>query len=297
MGRRFVLTALALVLFLPGCNRKEPDNGQEAPVAPPDYSEYVLDWADEFDTPGAPDETKWAFEQGFVRNMEIQWYQAENARCEDGCLVVEARAEHKENPNYVEGSSSWKTSRRYIDYTSASLVTEGLKDFLYGVMEFRARIPVGQAAWPAIWSTGSTMPWPYNGEMDMMEFYKREEGETLFANFFWTGSSESDIRENTTHTLLSRLMARDPLWGEHFHVWKTVWDKEAIRIYVDDQLLNTGRIKDMTNGGDYKGKNPFMRPHKLRINLALRDKEYDRVDPSLLPYRLEVDYVRYYVKK
>lgn len=58
-----------------------------------------------------------------------------------------------------------------------------------------------------------------------------------------------------------------------------------------------GRGLFLLNGGDYKGKNPFMRPHKLRINLALRDKDYDRVDPSLLPYLLEVDYVRYYVKK
>ena len=264
---------------------------------PSNYSDYKLDWADEFDVDGKPDPRKWGFEEGFVRNKEVQWYQRENAYCKDGCLVLEARVEHKRNPNYVEGSSNWKTSREYIEYTSASLQTEGLKEFLYGAIEFRARIPVDQAAWPAIWTTGTTMPWPYNGEMDMMEFYRRAEGATLFANFFWTGSSESDVRDNTSHTLLSHFTDKDPYWADRFHVWRVEWDKEAITISVDGELLNKGRLKDMMNGGHYRGRNPFMHPHRLRINLALRDKKYDKVDPHLLPYKMQVDYVRYYVKK
>jgi hypothetical protein len=40
-----------------------------------------------------------------------------------------------------------------------------------------------------------------------------------------------------------------------------------------------------------------MQPHRLRVNLALRNKEYDRVNPGLLPYQMEIDYIRYYVKK
>ena len=91
------------------CTPAGPD-----PIEPSDLSGYVLDWADEFDVPGAPDPKKWAFEEGFIRNQEIQWYQRENAWCEGGCLIVEARTEHKENPNYVAGSTNWKTARHCL---------------------------------------------------------------------------------------------------------------------------------------------------------------------------------------
>lgn len=281
---------LPFLICIMGCSGKStPDT--------PEKHEYVLEWADEFDNDGAPDSDKWSFEEGFVRNEEIQWYQRENAYCKDGCLVVEAKVEKKPNPNYVEGSSNWRTSRKNIEYTSASLTTEGKKEFLYGAFEFRARIPVEKAAWPAIWTTGTSMPWPYNGEMDMMEFYRREEGATLFANFFWVGSSEKVILDNTSHTLLTHFTAKDAHWADEFHVWRVEWDKQTITISVDGEVLNTGKMKDMINGGDYKGKNPFMHPHRLRINLALRNKDYDKVNPLLLPYRMEIDYIRYYVEK
>ena len=290
MNERFASIVLICLLTIPCCN------GQNA-AEPPAPKEYELAWADEFDEDGAPDPEKWGFEEGFVRNGEIQWYQRENAYCKDGYLVLEAKAERKPNPDYVPGSTNWRTSREYIDYTSASLTTDGKKDFLYGAFEFRARIPVEKAAWPAVWTTGTSMPWPYNGEMDMLEFYRREDGPTLFANFFWVGSSEKVIKENTSHTLLSHFTGKNPRWADEFHVWRVEWDKETITISVDGELLNTGKMREMLNGGDYQGKNPFMHPQRLRINLALRDEEYDKVNPLLLPYRMEIDYIRYYVWK
>ncbi|MGN6439440.1 MAG: glycoside hydrolase family 16 protein [Agriterribacter sp.] len=52
---------------------------------------YKLVWSDEFDKDGRPDSTKWNYEKGFVRNEEFQWYQPENARCEKGMLIIEAK--------------------------------------------------------------------------------------------------------------------------------------------------------------------------------------------------------------
>ena len=42
-------------------------------------STYKLVWSDEFNKPGKPDSTVWSFEDGFVRNEELQWYQPSNA--------------------------------------------------------------------------------------------------------------------------------------------------------------------------------------------------------------------------
>ena len=58
-----------------------------------------LEWSDEFNGDGVPDSTVWNFEEGFVRNQEAQWYQAANAWQQDGCLIIEARREHRNNPS------------------------------------------------------------------------------------------------------------------------------------------------------------------------------------------------------
>ena len=44
---------------------------------------YTMVWNDEFNVDGPPDPEKWNFERGFCRNEELQWYQRDNAVCED----------------------------------------------------------------------------------------------------------------------------------------------------------------------------------------------------------------------
>ena len=48
---------------------------------------WELVWSDEFSYQGLPDQTKWSYEEGFVRNHESQYYtraRQENARVERG---------------------------------------------------------------------------------------------------------------------------------------------------------------------------------------------------------------------
>ena len=86
-------------------------------------AEMKLVWADEFDRDGAPDPSKWSFEEGFVRNEEAQWYQRDNATVKDGLLIIEARREQLANPNYKAGDASWKLNREFAQYSSSSLKT------------------------------------------------------------------------------------------------------------------------------------------------------------------------------
>src|SRR5210317_1016852 len=104
------------------------------------YDGYKLVWADEFDKDGKPDPKNWVFEKGFVRNKELQWYQPDNATVKDGKLIIEGRRVKKPNPNYKEGSKNWKTSRKFITYTSSSLKTVGLQSWQYGRIEVKAKI-------------------------------------------------------------------------------------------------------------------------------------------------------------
>src|SRR6185436_20990502 len=70
-----------------------------------DKDGYKLIWSDEFNRNGTPDSANWGYEEGFVRNEELQWYQQQNARCENGNLIIEAKREEKPNPRYQAGNN------------------------------------------------------------------------------------------------------------------------------------------------------------------------------------------------
>ncbi|HRU01999.1 MAG TPA: glycoside hydrolase family 16 protein, partial [Victivallales bacterium] len=144
--------------------------------------EWKLIWCDEFNNNGLPDPTKWNYEYGFVRNEEKQYYtreRMENARVENGLLIIECRKEKFKNHMFKLGSNSWKTKLEYADYTAASIITKNKFSVKYGRIEVKAKLPHGQGVWPAIWMLGDshdTKGWPTCGEIDIMEFVGKEPG-------------------------------------------------------------------------------------------------------------------------
>lgn len=114
-----------------------------APSALMAQNEWKLVWSDEFNTDGLLDAKVWNYEEGFKRNHEAQWYQKANAYCKDGNLVIEVRKEKKSrrNPGFRKNSSRWPENIEKIQYTSASVNTAEKKEFLYGRVEVRAKIP------------------------------------------------------------------------------------------------------------------------------------------------------------
>src|SRR5690242_18831153 len=151
--------------------------------------DYELVWADEFNTSGEPDARNWTFEHGFVRNREQQWYQPENARCEKGILVIEARRQLVQNADLDSGGRVRKGGRSQAEYTSASLLTKGLHQWMYGRFEMRGRIDTRPGLWPSFWTLGSARRWPGCGEIDIMEFYRGK----LLANACWRGADERAV--------------------------------------------------------------------------------------------------------
>ncbi|QJD96849.1 glycoside hydrolase family 16 protein [Mucilaginibacter robiniae] len=248
---------------------------------------YKLVWADEFNTEGVPDVSNWQYEQGFVRNHELQWYQPENARCHKGMLVIEAQKVHQPNPNYVAQSTNWKTNRQFIEYTSSSMNTRNLHQWQYGRMVMRGRIDTDAGLWPAFWTLGVTQPWPSNGEIDIMEYYRGK----LLANIACGTATPSKAKWYSTAKPLPEF--NDPKWSKKFHVWRMDWDKTAISLYVDDLLLNRVELKNLVNQ-DSTGFNPFNQPHYILLNLTLGGDNGGDVSATHLPKRFEVDYVRVY---
>ncbi len=275
--RRFVLIFLAVGTLASSANES---------ILPPRDPAYKLVWSDEFDVEGPPDPAKWRPEQGFERNRELQWYQAENARCEGGFLIIEARRERLENPKFEKGSPDWKKNRSHAEYTSASLVTFGENAWSFGRYEIRARFKALPGLWPAIWTTGRGR-WPHGGEIDIMEFYKDQ----LLANFVWAGKGGRDHWASSYHPIGKFDRAT---WDDKFHVWVMEWDEEKISIYVDGKHLNTLSMKTPVNE-DGPRINPFLKPHHFRLNMAIGSNGGDPSDTPF-PQRYEIDYVRIYQK-
>jgi beta-glucanase (GH16 family) len=253
----------------------------------PSSAECKLVWADEFDKEGQPDPKKWTYETGWVRNNEAQWYQPDNARCEKGLLVIEARRERKQNPRYKPDSKNWKENREYSEYTSASMTTRGLHHWMYGRFEMRGRIDTRCGLWPAFWTLGIEGRWPSCGEIDIMEYYRG----LLLANAAW--ASQKPWVPEWDDIKIPIADFNDPDWSAKFHVWRMDWDADSIKLYVDDRLLNTIDVTKTFNK-EQNGTNPFRQPHYIILNLAVGGTSGGDPSNTNFPAKFEVDYVRIY---
>ena len=280
--RRAAFLCLALVVAAsPGAR------AQEAAAAEPGWT---LVWSDEFEKDGPPDPAKWTYEMGFERNEEAQWYQPENARCEGGRLVIEARREARPNPLFLEGSKAWRRSRREIRYTSASVTTRRLHSWTFGRFEMRGKIDVRPGIWPAFWALGTTGRWPACGEIDIMEYYRG----MLLANVAWAGPTPNKPLWRDPRVKLADLGGE--AWAKEFHVWRMDWDEQAIRLFVDDRLLNETPLSETVNQ-DGSGVNPFLRPQYIILNLAVGGANGGDPSATEFPSRFEIDYVRIYQRR
>jgi beta-glucanase (GH16 family) len=253
----------------------------------------TLIWHDEFDYEGQPDPAFWSFEQGFVRNEELQWYQSANANCHNGILTIEARKQQILNPGYVSGSASWKENRQYAEYTSSCIKTEGKRDFQYGRFEIRAKIPTALGSWPAIWTLGKSLWWPSCGEIDILEYYIRSGTPHILANTAW-GTNTSNVAVWDTGAIpFTHFTDADANWADKFHIWVMDWNDEAIRLYLDDELLNETLLTNTQNGSHGNYYNPFKQPHYILLNLAV-GANGGTPDDAAFPLKYEIDYVRVY---
>lgn len=270
---------------------------------------------DEFNGVGTPDANVWKFEEGFMRNEELQWYCDRNAEMAgDGTLVITGKSERVKNPNYVAGSSDWKLNREYAEYTSSSIITKNFR-FRYGTMIVRAKIPTETGAWPAIWTTGTSddswcWEWPLGGEIDLLEYYLVGGKPSIHANACWGSDKRWSATWDSYNRPLEEFVSKDSEWTKKYHIWRMDWDETSIRLYLDDELMNEIELSKTNNGTGglsdwWRGswRNPFKDAgndgenfgQQIFLNLALGGNGGTPVVEQF-PLYYYIDYVRVYQK-
>ena len=244
------------------CSMKEPE------------PRLKLVWREEFNSSGLPDPAVWNYEIGLIRNQEAQYYtesRLENARVEDGCLIIESRKED------FAGAK----------YTSASVNTLAKKGFLYGKLEVRAKIPTGVGSWPAIWMMGTDIlqvKWPQCGEIDVMENVGYEPNR-IYATVHTPGSV------NTPGLVIRGGHTDIPNPFADFHLYAVEWRSDRLDFFVDDQRYFT--YKKDSRYPDYWR---FDKPFYLLLNTAVGGNWGGQhgIDDNIFPLKYSIDYVRYY---
>lgn len=223
-------------------------------------------WSDEFDTNGAPNNAKWAYDLGAGGwgNNESQFYtsRAENVIVSNGTLKIYTKKESYQGSNY----------------TSARMLSKGKFAFKYGKIEFRAKLPAGGGTWPALWMLGDnigTVSWPACGEIDVMEHVGNQLNK-IHGTLHYTGRSGGNGDSSST-TIANATT--------EFHIYTVDWRENSIRFYVDNQLFKTA--SNSTNL-------PFNQNFFIIMNCAMGGSFGGAIDPNFVSSTFEIDYVRVY---
>lgn len=244
---------------------------------------YELVFADEFAEGDLPDGQKWIYDtyrnaQGWYNN-ELQYYSAgrrENARIENGALVIEARAENLGSLSLADFGGQ--------NYSSARLITNG-PGWTYGFYEIRAKLPCGRGTWPAIWMlpADTSITWLNGGEIDIMEHVGYDPGVIHTS----VHTRAFNFRRGSQRTNSYRL----PTACDQFHRYQLLWTPERLVFAVDDApnfLFEKVRSD--------RSRWPFDAPMNLILNIAVGgDWGGQRgIDSAAFPARMEIDHVRVY---
>ena len=279
-GFFYSILLLVFLNVLTDCSKKSTAANPVIPppiIPPPVQKPYQLVWSDDFNGTGLPDNTKWAYDIGGSGwgNNELEYYtdsRTENARIENGNLVIETRKESFSGKNY----------------TSARLVTRAKAAWTYGRFDIRAKIPSGIGTWPAIWllSAHDPLVWPDDGELDIME-------EVGFDPNKIYGTAHNKLYNGAQGTQKGSSMLV-PTAQDSFHLYSIEWTDVNINWSIDSIQYFT--YTPPNYGGDVW---PYVNNFYLILNIAIGGNWGGQhgVDDSIFPQQMLVDYVRVYQRK
>lgn len=250
-----------------------PSDGYATPET---YTGYDKVWQDEF-SGTALDLTSWGFDIGGSGwgNNELQYYtnnRPENIYLDNGKLIIQAKKEA------FMGSA----------FTSSRILTKGKKEFTFGRIDIRAKLPVAKGIWPALWMLGKKIDqtsWPACGEIDIMELVGQTPNK-VYGTLHWGTSTATHQSFGTNYALPSGTYA------DKFHVFTLIWEADKMEILMDD-ISYYKFDKSKVGSAPY----PFNESFFLIFNVAVGGDWPGSPDATTsFPQQMVVDYVRVFKK-
>lgn len=231
---------------------------------------YELVWSDEFNG-NSLDTNTWNYEIGTGSwgwgNNEQQYYTDRNIKVSNGTMKITAKR---------EGYGGMK-------YTSSRITTKNKKNFKYGKIEARIKMPKFKGVWPAFWMLGAnqdSVGWPKCGEIDIMEAINDEN--LVYGTLHWFNDPGNNNADSGSSVAVAN--------RTEYHVYGVEWTADKLRWYVDGKVYRT---MDVSNDSFSEVRKEYF----VIFNMAIGGQwpGYD-IDETAFPATMEVDWVRAYKK-
>lgn len=274
----FTLTLLLSFTIL-SCNKNDKDENPDDNIPTPEG--YSLVWSDEFNGTTI-NMANWQYETGDGTdyglpagwgNNELQLYteSSDNSGIEEdnnlSTLFIRATSDGNDN------------------YTSAKLTSKDLFSIHYGRVEVKAKMPLGQGIWSAIWMLGDNInqiDWPGCGEIDIAEVLGHESNK-MYSTLHFTDADNKHGEIQASHSL------NNENFNGKYHVFSMNWTPEKMIFMVDEIVIQEVSIED-----DMK---EFLRSFYLVLNVAVGGNWPGYPDnTTVFPQTMNIDYIRVFEK-
>jgi beta-glucanase (GH16 family) len=252
-------------------------------------AKWKLVWQDEFEG-SRLDTSIWSYDLGQGQwgwgNNEWQVYtsSAENIWLRDGLLHIRAIRNFTGNGGY----------------TSARINTKDKKQFQFGKIAARIKLPRGRAVWPAFWMMGSVSdldPWPFSGEIDIMEMrggqaheFKDGDGgdKKIYGSLHYYNSLANG------HVAYGESVSLDRPFADEFHVFEVEWYDTHILYKLDGKAYGIAQYNGVNEMHEFRAW-----PYYLLLQVAVGGPDTPFTgrlmpDDSVFPQTMQVDWVRVY---
>ena len=169
-------------------------------------------------------------------------------------------------------------------FLTGGVYTRGKVYFERGRIDIRLRMDDAMGAWPAAWLLPEGR-WPHDGEIDIMERLNYD-----------------SIAYQTVHSYTTEydtLRRKSQPWGITAPIRKGKWNVYSVELYEDSLCFFINHRSTFTYRRQPEmgpEQFPYDRPMYLLIDMQLGAHWLGRVNPLELPYRYEIDYVRFFKK-
>ena len=241
--------------------------------------EYKLIWEDNFD--GDSLQMKYwnrQVEPAGRFNSEWQRYtdDVKNAYVKDGNLIIEAIHESE--------------THGHDQYTSARLNTAQKFTFKFGKVVARIKLPKGKGIWPAFWMLGANInenggdtPWPFTGEIDILELWGTESDAIVEANIHY-----ADAKGKHAMMGAKGYHLKEGIFADDFHNFELEWTANKLFWRVDGNTFASQDISDPIY-------DEFRKEFFLLLNIAVDGKSNRNPDKStIFPQKMFVDWIKVY---